>query len=249
MQKKEIKKDKASILAVTLIVLGLVLSIALSASLISILGNKASISSNKSNLAYSRADSGVEDILYKIKNADSRDAIEDIVTCSDGVFENSSVGYKVEFKDASGAFIKDCGVEISKVDTIKSTGRSEGNQRSIEVAVAADAGICRYVGATPSSYNGLEVGGYSGGDAKCESEFEGSYSGIRMCTGSDFASGVPDEDGWYSTFFVYDDTTGNDCKGWTDKLLGYGSFWNSDESRPTKKACLSSYKILCCTCE
>ncbi len=150
MQKKEIKKDKASILAVTLIVLGLVLSIALSASLISILGNKASISSNKSNLAYSRADSGVEDILYKIKNADSNDTIGDIVTCSDGVFENSSVGYKVEFKDASGAFIKDCGVEISKVDTIKSTGRSEGNQRSIEVAVAATdsqkACFCRLSG-------------------------------------------------------------------------------------------------------
>ena len=54
-----------------------------------------------------------------------------------------------------------------------------------------------YVGATPDTYNGAGVGGYSGGDAKCVAE----YTGSRMCVSSDFANGRPGAvSGWYNTF-------------------------------------------------
>lgn len=140
MTNKEIKKDKASVLAVTMIILGLVLSIALSASLVSILGNKASVSSNKSNLAYSRADSGIEDVLLRIKNADPDiDTVANIDTDGncDGIVNGTN--FKVELKDEAGILVSsDCSTKVSEIRSIKSTGIADNNQRSIEVAVAAE---------------------------------------------------------------------------------------------------------------
>ena len=143
MTNNEIKKNKASVLAVTMIVLGLVLSIALSASLVSILGNKASVSSNKSNLAYSRADSGIEDVLLRIKNADPDiDTVANIDTDGncDGIVNGTN--FKVELKDEAGILVSgDCSTKVSEIRSIKSTGIADNNQRSIEVAVAASSGL------------------------------------------------------------------------------------------------------------
>ena len=144
MQKKKIKKSKAAVLAVTMIILGLVLAIGLSASVVSIMSNKASVSSNKSNLAYSRADSGVEDILLRIKNAGTGDRISEIVSCNNGIFNNSSEGYKIEFKNSSDELITDCETRVTQIRGIKSTGKADDNQRVIEVAVAAEIEGCQY---------------------------------------------------------------------------------------------------------
>jgi len=148
MTNKEIKKDKASVLAVTMIILGLVLSIALSASLVSILGNKASVSSNKSNLAYSRADSGIEDVLLRIKNADPDiDTVANIDTDGncDGIVNGTN--FKVELKDEAGILVSgDCSTKVSEIRSIKSTGIADNNQRSIEVAIAAEESVVSYGG-------------------------------------------------------------------------------------------------------
>ena len=100
----------------------------------------------------------------------------------------------------------------------------------------------RFMGATTAVYNGAEVVGYAGGDAKCNSQYVGS----RMCTPSVFASARPSVAGWYSTYhhgggpyYVVD------CEGWTDSWGGkYGSFWNG--SRPSIEVCADKYHLLCC---
>ena len=86
-----------------------------------------------------------------------------------------------------------------------------------------------YVGATPDTYNGAGVGGYSGGDAKCVAE----YTGSRMCVSSDFANGRPGAvSGWYNTFEAgcFETSGGtsciggweSDCRSWTSEV---GSEW------------------------
>jgi hypothetical protein len=247
MQKNKTKKGKASALAVTVIILGLVLSIGLSVSLVSILNKKASISSNKSNLAYSRADSGIEDFLYKIRNAGAGDTIQDIDSnCSSGVI-SSSDGYKVEFKDEDDNFITSCATEVVDIDTIKSTGIAENNQRSIEMVVAA-SGACE-INAT-GNFDGNDLNGYDGGDQECEDKFG---LGNRMCAASDFANGRPNEGGWYNAFIMTNDgiyfTDTNDCNGWTSTSAGAAHLWHESPSYPSFGWCNEKHPILCCKCE
>ena len=256
MSNKEIKKDKASVLAVTMIILGLILSIGLSASLVSILGNKASVGSNKSNLAYSRANTGVEDLLAKIKDASSSDTIASIDTdgTCDGIVNGTN--FKVELKALDGTLITDCGVDVSEIRTIKSTGMTDGNYRTIEMAVAQETYGCRYVGATSGTYRGGEVGGYDGGNEKCEDAFP-SEEGMRMCMAVDFVNGLPDDSGWYSTSAKSNDSptfvSADDCAGWSISTGAYGcvfchtgNMWNGG---PNSAFCGEKKKILCCKCE
>ena len=255
MQKKKIKKRKAAVLAVTMIILGLVLAIGLGVSVVSIMSNKASVSSNKSNLAYSRADSGVEDILLKIKNAEIGDRISEITSCSNGIFNNSSEGYKIEFKDRNDNFITDCEARVTQIRAIKSTGKADDNQRVIEVAVAATDG-CAYFNATSTKYKGAEVGGYDGGNEKCEDAFP-DEDGMRMCMTTDFVNGTPEKTGWYNTFSSFTDAptfnTMNDCLGWTSSkgfnggVFGYlGQRWKDGASGADW--CGTGNYILCCKC-
>lgn len=189
MTNKEIKKDKASVLAVTMIILGLVLSIALSASLVSILGNKASVSSNKSNLAYSRADSGIENVLLRIKNADPDiDTVANIDTDGncDGIVNGTN--FKVELKDEAGILVSgDCSTKVSEIRSIKSTGIADNNQRSIEVAVAAEGEYQTSCTFTNQSEECCRIDS-STGETKCQIIFPNNAN-VWVDFGAPFSTG------------------------------------------------------------
>lgn len=159
------KKEKASALAVTVIILGLVLTIALGASLTSILERKASLSSGDSNTAYQKADAGVERTLKLLNDNEDKKLNELVeIDCTDGAVINSSENnYKIELKNESGAIITDCTADVASVKWLKSVGTADQNKRVIEVAVAigVNAGItggCR-VGWSIDAYKTSEVWG------------------------------------------------------------------------------------------
>ncbi|MFH1591895.1 MAG: hypothetical protein ABIB47_00825, partial [Candidatus Woesearchaeota archaeon] len=115
--------------------------------------------------------------------------------------------------------------------------------------VKADNTLKTYVGATPSSYTGSGVGGYSGGNSKCNIVYPGS----RMCTAADFANSRPTSTGWYSTFVSHPapgSTYSKDCLGWSSFSSGdAGPFWfttTGNEGGPGTNPCSSLDPILCC---
>ena len=101
-----------------------------------------------------------------------------------------------------------------------------------------------YRGATIISYNGAGVGGYAGGDAKCNATFLGS----RMATAADFANGRPNVQGWYSSFLAYlpDDPLyfSDDCGAWTSSASDLRGPFRIG-SRASIDSCDSTKKILC----
>jgi hypothetical protein len=135
------EKKRASALVVTVIILGLILTIALGTSVISVLEKKVSSSSNKSNVAYQKADAGVERALALIKKNETGE-IADIDANCDGKIEDADGNYKIELQDRSGEIIQDCEVRVSSIKSIKSIGMAAGNQRVVKVAVAASSFDC-----------------------------------------------------------------------------------------------------------
>ncbi|OGI17454.1 MAG: hypothetical protein A2Z52_00055 [Candidatus Moranbacteria bacterium RBG_19FT_COMBO_42_6] len=129
------KKPQGSVLAATLIILAAMLAIALSVSVVSIQERKASIGSTRSSLAYQEAESGIENVMQKLKDNQlgnvSAIATASQTPCGVVIAEN----YKVELKDSSGAVISSCDVPIRSIVKIKSIGYSGQNSRAIEVAV------------------------------------------------------------------------------------------------------------------
>jgi hypothetical protein len=115
---------------------------------------------------------------------------------------------------------------------------------------ASESTLKTYVGATASTYTGLGVGGYSGGDSKCASAYG---TGARMCIAADFVNGRPSTIGWYNTFtwsmFVNGAVVGypSDCLGWlSNSPAYYGNIWGTSGGYPWGNSCDVSYKILCC---
>ena len=101
-----------------------------------------------------------------------------------------------------------------------------------------------FVGGTTATYTGAGVGGYAGGDTKCNAQYPGS----RMCISADFINGLPTAVGWYSTFIsVY--TGGSnvyrDCNGWTSSQYYIANIWSG--SSPNEAYCSSTQNILCCS--
>jgi hypothetical protein len=135
------KKHKASILAVTLIILGIVLASALSVSLVAVKQRQASLGSGKSNLAFQNADTGVEKVMEDImKNSDK--TVGDLNGFSGGKIMGD--GYKVELKDKDGNIITNSSTKISDIFTMKSTGiGAEQESRAIEAAVAANVQVAQ----------------------------------------------------------------------------------------------------------
>jgi len=134
------KKHKASILGATLIILGAMLAITLSASVVSVQERKASIGANKSSLAYQEAESGIENVMQRIK-ANRVDpsatvaAIDMDGDCDDGIISLPGK-YKVELKPTDINAVIDCNTPLSTIEKIKSVGFSGQNSRAIEVELA-----------------------------------------------------------------------------------------------------------------
>lgn len=145
---KKTGKFKASVLAATLIMLGIVLATSLSVSLVSVKERQSSISSSKSNVAYQAADSGIEIFMQKKKNAANvnqmADGVKVICNTTDGRLEDTTTGFEVFMygkdgnkigcndTDGGGDYIK-----TSKVSSIKVIGSeaSQKTSRSIKASV------------------------------------------------------------------------------------------------------------------
>jgi len=136
------KTHKASVLVVTLVIMGIILTSAMSISLISIKERKASIGSNKSNQAYQIADSGIEKVMDALISNPTKNLNSLGLSCSanaagHAVLTNASVGYTVELKKSVEASATTCAsTKSSEITRIKSIGTVAGqSQRAIEAAV------------------------------------------------------------------------------------------------------------------
>lgn len=144
------KKSKASVLVVTLMVLGILLITGLSISLVSVQERKASLSSNTSSLAYQSANSGIEAVMSAISTAPNSNAsvsslsfpAQSNVSCSGGTISGPNFQVALMGSDGSVIACNDGSKKISDVVNIKSTGTgSNQDQRAIQAAVAATPSI------------------------------------------------------------------------------------------------------------
>lgn len=153
------EKNKASVLIVTMIILGLILLSALSMTLVSFRERKASMGDLRSQQAFQNAEAGVESVLRAIiKNSDPTKKISEL-----GGFECKPIG---EIPGVDNAILRETGAganlsyvaelkifgyedeplnssKWSKCDStlvkdvvyVKATGSGFGQQRAIEAAV------------------------------------------------------------------------------------------------------------------
>jgi len=103
-----------------------------------------------------------------------------------------------------------------------------------------------FVGATSQGYTGSGVGGYAGGDDKCEAEFG---AGARMTVAADFVNGLPNVAGRYNTFvndYHTSTETTNECQGWTSSgSLEFSPYWSTTINGPSYTICNFQIPILC----
>jgi hypothetical protein len=131
------KNHKASVLAVTLITLSIVLITALAVSLAAIKQRNASLGSGKSNTAFQNADTGVEKVMNDIKNNSGR-TVGQLPNYSNGKIVSPDGIYTIELKKEDGTLINAPSTRVEEVATIRSVGTGAGqDQRAIEAAVAA----------------------------------------------------------------------------------------------------------------
>jgi len=129
---------RGSILAVSLIILGLMLVSALSFALVTIQERKASMGENKSNQAFQTASTGVEIVLQSIRNNMTDNTLANVdndILC-DGTVHSADGSYAVQLQDDAGNIVP-CTSSVSAIKKVKSIGSIGQNQRAIEVAVAA----------------------------------------------------------------------------------------------------------------
>lgn len=132
------KDKKGSALIVTLIILGIVLTIALSLALVSARERRAAISASKTGISYQTADEGIEKVMYDILKMGYTN-INQIMpgNCNGSLI--ISTGYKVELLDENEQHINCNSPEsLSLVKNLKSVGTSEGSQkteRSVKMSV------------------------------------------------------------------------------------------------------------------
>lgn len=173
MQKKMLnKKYPASILVVTIMILGIVLVTALSIATVSVKERNAAIGSSHSNKAYQNADSGIEIVMDKlVKNQDR--AISDLVGGSTGLscgiadthaVITGSTGYAVELKKADESLPTNCTTLASEIANIKSIGTDGNTQRAIGAPVINACGTADISDLTVPTIKYNEV---LGADGKC----------------------------------------------------------------------------------
>ena len=149
------RKFKASILVVSLMVMGIILVTALGIAVVSVTQRNSSIGSNKSIQAYQLAESGSEYMLQKIRDNSGKQisAIDNIDGICDGVYHSAN-GYTVTLEDQTGAAITDCTRSVADIVNIKSIGSNRGEQRAIEAAVASSSTfkkICSAINVYPNN--------------------------------------------------------------------------------------------------
>lgn len=133
---------RGSVLIFTLLLLSIALMAALSLATAVVVGTKSARDTNKSVQAFQTADSGVEIMLQKIKNANSDDSLA-AIGCDNGnkasgIIRSGNSTYEITFYDSEEpANALDCSKKISDIAKIKSVGKFGGSVRAVETAVAA----------------------------------------------------------------------------------------------------------------
>ncbi len=136
------KLSRGSILAYSLILLGIVLVASIGMMSASVTNLKTVSSSDKSINAFQIADSGSQAVIKMLKNAAGTQLKDVVSPCSGGqdatVNQANFLGgeYKVIFQDSDGKTLK-CDDSISKVASVKSVGTYRDTARAVQVAVAA----------------------------------------------------------------------------------------------------------------
>lgn len=149
------RKFKASVLVVTLIVLGIILVTALSVSLTSIKQKTASMGESKTGVAFQNAQSGIElamdAILEKTKitgdpilyTADDLSGFSCTSPDPPGYAKLTPIsggGFTVELEKSESTDPTDCTINVMDIATIKSVGTDAGQKRAIEAVVASTNG-------------------------------------------------------------------------------------------------------------
>lgn len=145
------EKNKASVLIVTIIILGLILVSVLSMTLVSFRNRKASMGDVRSQQAFQNAEAGVESVLRAIiKNPTKKISELTDFNCSSiaGIDNatlretgaNANLSYIAELKkfgydSANSATYVKCDDLASNIVYVKATGSGFGQQRAIEAAV------------------------------------------------------------------------------------------------------------------
>lgn len=140
---KSFSSQKGSVLVFSLIVLSFMLVSALSISTVSVSEQKISGTSNRSNVSFQAADSGIEIILQKIyKGNFASSPLSALGSCSDGIISGSTGAgtYKVSFYSGTGQSdrLTSCSDSSWRSRTVRiiSQGAYAGTTRAVEVGVA-----------------------------------------------------------------------------------------------------------------
>ncbi|MFA4817992.1 MAG: hypothetical protein WC608_04710 [Parcubacteria group bacterium] len=140
------KLSRGSILAFSLIIMGIVLAAALGIAAVSVTEQKNAGTTTKSTQSFQVANSGSEIVLKDVKNNPSK-TLNDYGACASGSGTVSVGDAGITGGTTSVTFYTDdigttlpCGDPISNAVKIKSVGTYAGTTRAIEVALAAGCG-------------------------------------------------------------------------------------------------------------
>jgi hypothetical protein len=125
-------------------------------------------------------------------------------------------------------------------------------------ALELDQTAAEYVKYTSATYRGVDIGGFSGADTKCNN----AYSGYHFCTETEITTaartGCLPEAGSYGFTFNLTGWAGTGCSNWTTSTgIGYAlqpytstlSVWwfsNADPSNGSQYTCGTPRALACC---
>ena len=151
-KKNKKKNPQGSVLVFSLMIMMIMLTVSLGIAAVSLIDQKATLSTSKSQVAFQSADSGFEEVLKKIKK-DGYSTVEKLtniglggMTCDDssGVAVVSGVegdsAFELIFRNHSGVEIDSC-LSMETISTVKSIGTYSGTSRAIESEVDQLRGI------------------------------------------------------------------------------------------------------------
>lgn len=205
------KTTKGSVLVFSLIMLSLILTSALAIAAATMIERKSSLTSNKSTQGFQVADSGVEIIAKKIKEASwSGGAISSLagVTCSSNAitgYTDSPTNknkYVVTFYDSTPTQLA-CSDPIYRIAKIKSVGSYGGTTRAVEAPIVSYQD--RILSSAPVAYwkmdeaSGVRVDSMGSNDginvnAGYDSSSQKIGQGAGQFNGSSAYVGVADDD-------------------------------------------------------
>ncbi len=137
-------QPKASILIVSMIILGIIIIAGLNLALVSVKEMNMSAGSARSSQAYQIADEGVEVAMQKLLDADKSAIISSLFVdsgCSNGVISNATEKgiYEITFFKKDGSeqeILADCDTTtVGEITSIKSSGSTGEEKRNIKIPV------------------------------------------------------------------------------------------------------------------